>query len=111
MLSARLRSADVISLDDADGAVMSLRFDYKQLLGSTGEDSVTLSEKLDRLVALYRREDPAVEVPDRVLYLLLRQRCALQYNGAGWIGVHPLIVDLLVEFAKLDRNALGGCPL
>jgi hypothetical protein len=98
MLSARLRHADVISVEDADGATASLRNDYKNLLGSTGQDSVDtpLNEKLDRLVGIYERKDPTIEVPNRVLYLLLRQRCALQYNGTGWIGVHPLIVDLLI---------------
>jgi hypothetical protein len=110
MLSARLRYADVISTADADGAVASLRNDYKNWLGSTGQDDAEtpLSEKLDRLVAIYQRKDPSVEVPDPVLYLLLRQRCALQYNGAGWIGVHPLIVDLLIDFAKLEPHSPGG---
>jgi len=110
MLSARLRYASAISAGDANGAIVRLRNDYKQFLGSTGRDDseISLTEKLDRLVALYEHEDPAVEVPDRVLYLLLRQRCALQYNGAGWIGVHPLIVDLLIEFGKLEPNSPGG---
>jgi len=40
--------------------------------------------------------------------LLLRQRCARQYNGAGWIGVHPLIVDLLIEFKRLEKGSPGG---
>jgi hypothetical protein len=113
MLSARLRYADTISVEDAAGAISRLRNDYKQLLGSTGQDDaeVPLADKLDRLVAIYRRKDPAEEVPDRVLYLLLRQRCALQYHGAGWIGVHPLIVDLLIEFGKLEPNSPGGSRL
>jgi len=113
MLSARLRNADVISVEDATGAVASLRHDYKNLLGSTGQDSVDtpLSEKLDRLVGIYDRKDPTIEVPNRVLYLLLRQRCALQYNGTGWIGVHPLIVDLLIEFQKLGEGSPGGSQL
>jgi hypothetical protein len=111
MLSARLRRAAAISSADADGAIASLRNDYKQLLGSPGHDSqdVSLDDKLDRLVGIYKRDDPKVEVPDRVLYLLLRQRCALQYNGQGWIGVHPMVVDLLVQFGKLPNESLGGC--
>lgn len=110
MLAARLRSAVAISSADAEGAVASLRNEYKQLLGSTSEseDKVTLDGKLDRLKALYERSDPAVEVPDPVLYLLLRQRCALQYNGEGWIGVHPLVVDLLREFGRIENDARGG---
>ena len=110
MLSARLAKASAISAKDANGAIASLRNDYKQLLGSTGQDSrnITLTEKLDRLVGIYMREDPTVEVPNPVLYLLLRQRCILQYNGVGWIGVHPLVVDLLVDFAKLPDRSPGG---
>jgi AAA ATPase domain len=113
MLSARLRYADVISVHDADGAIASLRNDYRNSLGSTGEDDAEtpLTEKLDRLVAIYQRKDPSVEVPDPVLYLLLRKRCALQYNGAGWIGVHPLIVDLLIDFARLEPQSPGGSRL
>jgi hypothetical protein len=110
MLSARLRFSAIISLEDALGAIASLRFEYKQLLGSTGQDSVDmpLSAKLDRLVGLYKHENPDVDVPDPVLYLLLRQRCALQYNGTGWVGVHPLIVDLLIDFGKLQPDSPGG---
>jgi hypothetical protein len=113
MLSARRRYADAISVLDAERASAGLRNDYKNWLGSTGQDAVDtpLIEKLDRLVAIYQREDPTVEVPDRVLYLLLRQRCALQYNGEGWIGVHPLIVDLLIEFKKLEQGSPGGSGL
>ena len=113
MLSARLRHANTISSPDADGAIASLRNDYKQLLGSTGysEKDTPLAEKLNRLVGLYLHEDPTVDVPDRVLYLLFRQRCALQYNGAGWIGVHPLVVDLLVDFDKLPGGSPGGSRL
>ena len=110
MLSARLRYANTISAEDADTAVAGLRIDYKNSLGSTGQDDAEtpLSKKLDRLVAIYQRKDPSVEVPDPVLYLLLRRRCVLQYNGAGWVGVHPLLVDLLIEFRKLEPGSPGG---
>jgi hypothetical protein len=110
MLSARLRPAEIISIQDALGAMASLRNDYKQFLGSTGQDSldITLNAKLDRLVGLYKHENSDVDVPDPILYLLLRQRCALQYNGAGWVGVHPLIVDLLIDFGKLEPGSPGG---
>lgn len=114
MLSARLRGATSISMEDADGAINSLRHEYKQRLGSTSgqeEKAISLDSKLARLVKIYKREDPAAEVPGPDLYLLLRQRCVLQYNGAGWMGVHPLLVDLLVEFGKLDSGAPGGSSL
>lgn len=105
MLAARLRGAAAIGLDDARAAINSLRNDYKQLLGG---EPATLDPKLARLQALYERNDRAVEVPDPVLYVLLRQRCALQYNGEGWLGVHPLVVDLLKVFGRLPSDAAGG---
>jgi hypothetical protein len=111
MLSARLRHAPAISVEDADNAIAKLRNGYKELLGSTGQDSfeTPLNDKLERLVGLYERHDPTVEVPDRVLYLLLRHRCALQYTG--WKGVHPLVVDLLIEFGRLEHGSSGGSRL
>ena len=110
MLSARLRKASTISAADADGAVISLRNQYKQYLGSTGQNpaEINLDQKLDRLTSIYKREDPTAEVPDRVLYQLLQQRCVLQYNGNMWMGVHPLVVDLLMDFKKLLSDAPGG---
>jgi hypothetical protein len=110
MVTARLRESKTIGLSDADLAVAGLRNDYKMLLGSTGQDAneISLADKLDRLTGIYKREDPAVEVPNRVLYQLLQQRCVLQYNGASWMGVHPLVLDLLIEFGKLPEGSPGG---
>lgn len=114
MLSARLRGAATISGADANSAIGSLRHEYKQRLGSTSsleEKAVSLEDKLKRLVGIYNRTDPAAEVPNPVLYLLLRQRCVLQYNGTGWMGVHPLVVDLLIEFGKLAAGTPGGSEI
>ena len=114
MLSARLRGADsgagTISRKDAHQAIVSLRNEYKQKLGITGQnkDEISLQEKLTKLVDIYERKNPTAEVPNPVLYLLLRQRCILQYNGEMWMGVHPLVVDLLIEFGKLDAGSPGG---
>ncbi|HEY6342679.1 MAG TPA: hypothetical protein VIY49_14390 [Bryobacteraceae bacterium] len=110
MLNARLRGSSAISSEDADLAINALRNDYKQLLGSTGLDpnDASLPEKLDRLVGIYKGDDKTADVPNRILYQLLQQRCVLQYNGTGWKGVHPLVVDLLMEFEKLPENSPGG---
>lgn len=110
MLYARLRGAERIALNDVDAAVQDLRNDYKLRLGSTAtsQPAVSLEQKLERLVLIYKREDSTVEVPDAVLYNLLRQRFVLQYNGTAWMGIHSLAVDLLMEFGRLDPNSPGG---
>jgi hypothetical protein len=69
---------------------------------------VPLTAKLARLQGLYERTDPTAEVPDPILYLMFRQRCALRYNGKGWVGIHPLIVDLLIKFNRLAKDSPGG---
>jgi hypothetical protein len=110
MIAARLRQSATISMQDADGAIISLRHEYKQHLGTTGQDpnEITLDQKLERLVQIYRREDPRADVPDPVLYQLLQQRSVLQYDGDMWMGVHPLVVDLLIEFKMLRADDPGG---
>jgi hypothetical protein len=110
MIAASLRQSAAISMEDARGAINSLRHEYKQHLGTTGQDpnEITLDQKLERLVRIYRREDPTADVPDPVLYQLLQQRFVLQYNGNMWMGVHPLVVDLLIEFKLLRSDDPGG---
>ncbi len=110
MIAARLREARSISAQDANGAIITLRHEYKQHLGTTGQEpnEITLDQKLERLVKIYRRDDPKADVPDPVLYQLLQQRFVLQFNGDMWMGVHPLVVDLLIEFKMLRPDDPGG---
>ena len=111
MLTARLRKASTIDMSDAGGAIASLRNAYKESLGSgtiPDPKAISLEAKLQLLKALYERKDLSAEVPGPVLHQLLRQRCVLQYNGSGWKGVHPLVVDLLIEFGHLDPGSPGG---
>lgn len=110
MLSSRLRGVDVIAAEDLDEAIGSLREVYKGRLGSTGQDTnkATLEEKLTYLVSIYKRENKIVDVPNPIQYLLLAQRCVLYYNGEAWLGVHPLVIDLLIDFKKLDEGSPGG---
>ena len=110
MLSPRLRGGGTITRNDAQEAIVSLRNEYKQKLGTTGQskEETSLQDKLAKLVDIYERKNPTAEIPNPVLYLLLRQRCILQYNGEMWMGVHPLVVDLLIEFGKLEAGSPGG---
>lgn len=113
MLSARIGGASRIALTHAESAVQDLRNDYKLRLGATSQtdSEVSLEQKLERLVQIYKREDETAEVPDPVLYNLLRQRFVLQYNGTGWMGIHSLAVDLLIQFTRLNQGAPGGSAL
>ena len=51
------------------------------------------SEKSERLLAVYGGA-PDNDIPDLVLYSLLRGRAIQEFNCYGWYGVHPLVVDI-----------------
>jgi hypothetical protein len=98
-LNARARGADRIGMEDAKSAVNSLRYEYRSKLGATGryDSEIQASEKLERLAKIYEHSENKLEFGDRVLYHLLQHRCVLEFNGEGWFGVHPLVVDLLIQ--------------
>ncbi len=110
MYAARSAKNHRISSENVAAAALSLRNEYRQRLGTTGSTAteVPLQEKIDRLVKIYERKDSKAEIPDPALYSLLRNRFVLQYNGTAWMGLHPLAVDLLIEFKELPIDAPGG---
>jgi hypothetical protein len=86
-----------------------MRRDYRMRLGQSPYDARQLPypEKATRLVAVYNGT-PDSFVPDAVLYSLLRGRAVQEFNGQGWFGVHPLVVDLLKEQQHLKPQDHGG---
>ena len=72
-----------------------------------GAEQIPYSEKSKRLVEVYNRA-PDHDVPDKILYSLLRGRAIQEFNGVGWFGVHPLVVDILKEQEHLKPQDPGG---
>jgi hypothetical protein len=108
---ARLRNppATMIGPDDAKVAISKMRRDYRMRLGQSPYDAhqIGYSEKSARLLAVYSGA-PDHNVPDPVLYSLLRGRAIQEFNGDGWYGVHPLVVDILKEQQHLKPQDPGG---
>jgi hypothetical protein len=94
---------------DATSAINSLRIEYTRRLGHSphDRDNIPYEEKAKRLVAIYR-SDPDAVIPDAVLYSLLRSRAVQEFNGKGWFGVHPLVVDILKTQGRLSPQEEGG---
>lgn len=107
--NAELRQAGQakITQADCDAAIQQLRKEYRDHLGETPYDveKAGLKDKLDRLSAIYRGE-PAAQVRDATLYALLQAKAVQEFNGKGWFGVHPLIVDFLTDLK--DRPELDA---
>ncbi len=106
---ARNPAATVIGPDDAKAAVNKLRREYRMKLGQSPYDAqpIPYSDKLARLLAVYDAT-PDSDIPDPVLYSLLRGRAIQEFNGDGWYGLHPLVVDILKEQQHLKPQSPGG---
>ncbi len=108
---ARITAADV------EPAIRALRKEYRDHLGENAFDveKVKLDAKLAKLDAIYTG-DPRASFSDPILYALLHARAVQEFNGKGWYGVHPLVVDLLsdlpglpgLDAASRDGGRLSG---
>ena len=48
------------------------------------------------------KQKPDDQVPNAVLYFLLRARAVQEFNnGDRWFGIHPLVVDILAEQRRI----------
>jgi len=108
---ARIRNptAKAIGPEDAKAAIGKMRRDYRMRLGQSPYDirQIAYGEKLATLLAVYRGAAD-IEIPDHILYSLLRGRAIQEFNGDGWFGVHPLVVDILKEQQHLKPQDPGG---
>jgi hypothetical protein len=105
---ARNPAATEIGPDDAKVAINKMRREYRMKLGQSPYDAhpIAYSEKSARLLAVYGGV-PDSDIPDPVLYSLLRGRAIQEFNGDGF-GVHPLVVDILKEQQHLKPQDPGG---
>src|ERR1035437_6164975 len=107
---ARTRNpaATEIGPDDAKVAINKMRREYRMKLGQSPYDAhpIAYSKKSARLLAVYGGV-PDSDIPDPVLYSLLRGRAIQEFNGDGF-GVHPLVVDILKEQQHLKPQDPGG---
>jgi len=108
---ALLRDAGARQVNEQDvtKAINVMRREYLNRLGESPHDPkpVHWEEKSETLRAVYHG-DPGSGVPGPGLYSLLRARAVQEFNGEGWFGVHPLVVDILKEQKQLEEDARGG---
>ena len=117
--TALLRGGATIEQDDTTNAIRQLRTDYERQLGESPYDlemgtdgksqPISYDRKAQRLIRIYNGE-PDANVPDPVLYALLRSRAVQEFNGERWFGIHPLVVDILAKQKKIIRPAAGRIP-
>jgi len=99
----------VIREVDIEKAIYKLRHEVRLRLGESPYEktAITWEQKAARLVAIYSGHSGAA-IPDPVLYSLLQGRAVQEFNGEGWFGVAPLVVDILKEQDRLPADAPGG---
>jgi hypothetical protein len=108
---AKLADSDNTQIREQDclAAIQSIRREYRQKLGQSPYDAnpISYEEKWKKLLAVYKGEKDS-DIPDRTLYSLLRARAVQEFNGEGWFGVHPIVVDILKEQGHLNSEDQGG---
>jgi hypothetical protein len=99
----------VIEPADVTVSINKMRRDYRMKLGQSPYDAeqIPYSKKSAILMAVYQ-ETSESDIPDPALYSLLRGRAVQEFNGVGWYGVHPLVVDILKEQDHLKPQDPGG---
>jgi hypothetical protein len=117
-INARLRkdTDGKIGKSDADAAINELRKEYLHRLSESIFDEqqsipISYADKAKRLLEIYEngQKDP---VPDAVMFSLFRARAVQEFNGEGWYGVHPLVVEIMKRqeqpLPMVDGKVLGG---
>lgn len=101
----------IIGPSDVTRAINERRRDYLNRLGSSPFDprAMTYEEKATRMVDIYNRK-PGHDIGDDVLHSLLRGIVVQEFNGEGYFGLHPLVVDILARQGKLE-NTDGKSPV
>lgn len=104
-----------IKAQDVNPAIAMLRTDYERRLGQSPYDvelvagkpePIPYDKKAERLLTVYEGKAES-QVPDAVLYALLRARAVQEFNGKRWFGVHPLVVDILAAQQKFPTTPDG----
>jgi hypothetical protein len=102
-LNALVRAAKTINSADVTSAIDNLRSNYERQLGQSpfDQDPIPYTEKAALLKRIYAGKEDA-KIPSPVLYSLLSARAVQEFNGKRWFGVHPLVVDILINQQQLQ---------
>jgi len=108
--NAALAGRDSIEAEDREFAINDKRLDYKRRLGDApfNAQAISYDERVKRLLSVYNQE-PGNGIADAHLYSLLTARAVQEFNGKGWYGVHPLVVDILIDDGKI-KTTDGSTP-
>ena len=114
--TAFLRGGPDTTIQQADvtSAINNLRREYLRHLGVSVYDDqqaspITSEKKTERLLQVYA-DARKPTMTDAVLNSLLRSRAVQEFNGEGWYGVHPLVVDILHRQGAIKADDQEGVP-
>jgi hypothetical protein len=100
-----------VESQDVDRALAAGKRAYEGSLGTDPSDEVALTwaDKADKLQQIYNQQ-PEARIRDPKLNALLRAQAVLEFNGDGWFGVHPIVVDILHDQGRVQRDRQGVVP-
>ncbi len=72
---------------------------------TSGINSVTaLYDRLEDFAKRQRQGEKPPFVSDAINQLLLKSCALIEYNGEGWVGVHPLVIEQLEKLGRLTSH-------
>lgn len=96
---------------DVNRALADFKREVEGALGTDSSDEVqfTWAEKAEKLLQIYTQA-PDSRIRDPKLSSLLRAQAVQEFNGDWWFGVHPIVVDILHEQGRVQRDKQGVVP-
>ncbi len=100
------RERDVILSEDWEKASNRAIDNYQAMISDRIEGDKVITSSAQYFAALVRvAKDTTKKANNTWEELQLRQNlCLLSYNGRGWIDVHPLVKEVLIEKILLDES-------
>ncbi len=71
------------------------------------DPDVSIEQLYERLQEYASKQLKGEKIPpmsDYINQILLRSCALVEYNGEGWFGVHPLVIDNLKELGRLPDS-------
>ncbi|MCU0432930.1 MAG: ATP-binding protein [Bacteroidia bacterium] len=92
-----------ITSDDCRSAILLLKRDYSNSIADNVDDGINypVEKYFNILVELASSTTKKVDNTTELMHLK-DNLCVLSYNGEGWLDVHPIVKEILIERRKWD---------
>jgi hypothetical protein len=98
-----VKATGIITLDDIGAALDRMVTEIGNQIAYPPEDDkhpAPLQQKLAEIARLQEEGYKVPSQPDQDIQLLLMSGALIEYNGTGWLGVHPLALEYIQNLPR-----------